>query len=128
MPHTPSRSDQPSVNQNSGIVTSHTIMHHGHSDPYSKTLRQAKKWTSRNPPSTNRPYTRQYQRRSPPGAASALTPAYTGPPKSTMPMIELLKPRRLPPGESRFGPHVTMGLIAHEMSGVASVSCPMYSR
>ncbi len=43
-------------------------------------------------------------------------------------MIELLKPSRLPPGESRFGPHVTIGLIEHEMSGSASVSWPMYSR
>ena len=43
-------------------------------------------------------------------------------------MIEFEKPSRLPPGESRFGPHVTIGEMLHEMIGSVPRSCPMYSR
>ena len=45
-----------------------------------------------------------------------------------MPMIALLNPSRLPPGDSRFGPHVTIGLMLQLMSGVPPVNWPMYSR
>ena len=50
-------------------------MHHGQSEPYSNTLRYAKTWTSTNAAATNPAYTRQYQGRSPAGAASPETPA-----------------------------------------------------
>src|SRR5262245_37124945 len=46
----------------------------------------------------------------------------------TMPMIEFVKPSRLPPGERRFGPHVTTTPHVHEMIGSVPCSCPMYSR
>ena len=48
--------------------------------------------------------------------------AKIGPVKSTMPRIELLNPSRLPPGDSRFGPHVTTGLMLHEISASPPVS------